>query len=418
MERTRSASTDTGQSTRTYVETDVYYGDPRYTWDRNTTHFGDTYDTEMTDVVIPDYHKRSSNGEIFNNPLSQTKVYETESTGTIDRKFLRLSYHFMRKLWADIGRTHEGQIASSWILGSPSSSTMPDQPEVDVGSVNALAITRAHSNVDVSSAAILATLGESNKTLIELKRAFIKAIKIFKAIKRADVKYFYRLNKSPKELANLYMSYRYGLRPIMYDISNIMAALNVDHTQKLDRYTFRGRHSKSKTVTGDPVLSLSDNYSKVYWKGTRSTTVEARAGVLASVDCSNRLTDFGLHQPIEAAWELVPFSFIVDWFFNVGDTIASWTPNYGIKNLASWCVTTITEVSTTEVDHVEMVADPSYYTSACYANFDGCKRERKAITKTRQPNPKRSILPSLNVRLDGLKILDLAIIIKQIMSNR
>jgi hypothetical protein len=41
-------------------------------------------------------------------------------------------------------------------------------------------------------------------------------------------------------------------------------------------------------------------------------------------------------------WEVVPYSFVVDWFFNVGDWIQAFTPAPGITPLRNWA-TVITQ---------------------------------------------------------------------------
>jgi hypothetical protein len=44
--------------------------------------------------------------------------------------------------------------------------------------------------------------------------------------------------------------------------------------------------------------------------------------------------DFGLTELPLTAWELVPFSFVVDWFVNIGDWLEALTPKLGIKILS------------------------------------------------------------------------------------
>lgn len=39
----------------------------------------------------------------------------------------------------------------------------------------------------------------------------------------------------------------------------------------------------------------------------------------------------GLTNPASIAWELVPFSFVVDWFGTVGEFLASWTDFDGLE---------------------------------------------------------------------------------------
>jgi hypothetical protein len=61
-------------------------------------------------------------------------------------------------------------------------------------------------------------------------------------------------------------------------------------------------------------------------------TVKVRANILYEID--NR-QHFGLsfqEIPI-AVWELLPYSFVADWFFNIGDYVQAITPKPGVKLL-------------------------------------------------------------------------------------
>jgi hypothetical protein len=42
---------------------------------------------------------------------------------------------------------------------------------------------------------------------------------------------------------------------------------------------------------------------------------------------------FTFGNPLEVAWEVTPFSFIVDWGFNVGDTLSSLDALKGVDNI-------------------------------------------------------------------------------------
>lgn len=46
-----------------------------------------------------------------------------------------------------------------------------------------------------------------------------------------------------------------------------------------------------------------------------------------------RLEQFGLANPTAVAWELVPFSFVADWFVGIGDYLAAQTALLGLEVL-------------------------------------------------------------------------------------
>lgn len=45
----------------------------------------------------------------------------------------------------------------------------------------------------------------------------------------------------------------------------------------------------------------------------------------------HRATTLGLTNPAAIAWELVPFSFVVDWFIPIGNFLNSWTDFLGLR---------------------------------------------------------------------------------------
>jgi hypothetical protein len=49
---------------------------------------------------------------------------------------------------------------------------------------------------------------------------------------------------------------------------------------------------------------------------------------------TNTLSSLGLTNPLNVAWELVPFSFVVDWFIPIGDFFNGLIPPQGISNVS------------------------------------------------------------------------------------
>lgn len=108
------------------------------------------------------------------------------------------------------------------------------------------------------------------------------------------------------------------------------------------RHTARSWHAeefdkleKSETKTW--------TWSTSNYKHTYSGNVVARAGVLYDFQFSLG-TSFGLHlhEVPSTLWELVPGSFVWDWWFNTGKYIRAITPKIGVRTLASWVRVTAT----------------------------------------------------------------------------
>jgi hypothetical protein len=48
------------------------------------------------------------------------------------------------------------------------------------------------------------------------------------------------------------------------------------------------------------------------------------------------LESAGLVNPLSIAWELLPWSFVVDWFIPVGNTLEAMTAGYGLNDNGGW----------------------------------------------------------------------------------
>lgn len=371
----------------------------------------------MTDIVTPQFHKLSGEGKIFNNPMTIERSSYFESMARFELKLLRKQYvfepHEAGTAQGITGNHWNGYMAASYKLGSPASATYCELPELDIDACKSRAITQAHANITFSQARMLETLGEGKETIRGLASIFKRVIKIYKALKRLDLKAL-KKEISLKQLQDRYMEARYTLRPLIYEASMIHAAYTAP-LMKGNRHTFRGYDAVEGSYENLHVLA-NEGSSYHYWVShTCQRKVEARAGVLVSVERVTAPMLWGLDQPIETLWELTPFSFIADWFWNIGQTISSFTPTAGTKELASWVVLTDTREYLKWVDDCTMMADPENYNHGCSIIFTDSKIGATIKTVERIVQPSRSFIPRFKLRLNALKLLDLAIILKSLI---
>lgn len=209
------------------------------------------------------------------------------------------------------------------------------------------------------------------------------------------------------------MEVRYGLRPLYYDILGVMKL-----TQEPSglRTTFRGHESDSNSVSDSWTgpCTLANTYITVNRKS--SISLDIRAGVLTEGFDQTLWRRMGVSLIAESAWELVPFSFIADWFGNFGSLISSWVPKPGIVEKASWFT------AETAIHQTVSVSLAGTYNQQLSFNFrrgsvskietesSGFSGMNYKFTsyKTRYPNPPRPSLPHISVNLNPQKLLDLA----------
>lgn len=116
-----------------------------------------------------------------------------------------------------------------------------------------------------------------------------------------------------------WLEYRYGWLPLIHSIWDAAETLRRDTTAKL--ITVKARSSVTvfnKSVTG------TGTYQDP--KGTVSISQNARVEYALRFELPQgyKLADWTSLNPLGIAWELVPFSFVADWFVNVSQQLSLW----------------------------------------------------------------------------------------------
>lgn len=132
-----------------------------------------------------------------------------------------------------------------------------------------------------------------------------------------------------KAAARRYLEYVYGWKPLMQDIFNLV---QLAKKQGVDPLLIRG--------TGKSVRSyqLEQNYSfgwSANFKGSGSETHTVRCSIYAYVDPEwatlRALNQLGLLNPASLAWELVSYSFVVDWVIPIGSLLNAMSATVGLS---------------------------------------------------------------------------------------
>jgi len=409
-ERTRSKSKTAGADSYSAVTVLKYNGTVTQTVPEGSgSFFRYSEDTEMIDTVTPGFKNLSRQGKIVNNAMRKTTVNRVLAKGNCAYSFHNVAD--TRYTGVTSGTFHPP--------GYWSSSFLPDPVANDLESLKAQAITSAWSRANPSETDSLVSLMELDDTVVGLVRIFLKLQKIVSYVRR---KKWQRLKEliTLREMTNVWMEARYGIRPLYYDALKIINAYHKMSTLRPIRRTSRGRASETE-ICADTVgtLTLTQEYSGLWfesvWDRTTRSTITARAGVLADYRPTlEQLWGLSLDSVPRSAWEVVPLSFVIDWFINLGDVITSLTPVENREVLASWVTVTHTlEQSMFGQDIKSVTGCPAYpYALTDIGGYSGTAI-KTTISKVRTPNPDRPWLPSIRFKLDVLKLIDLLIIIKQ-----
>lgn len=153
------------------------------------------------------------------------------------------------------------------------------------------------------------------------------------ALKRGNWKQFKKhlgLSKTLKkpgahkfeDIPGLWLEYSFGWVPLYSDIYTIL-----NKTFEPPSLKVKAVHKSDRTID---IHRRSNTYDQVGIK-TYKTRVTCTADVQVDVPALAAISQYGLNNPAAVAWELVPYSFVVDWFLPVGDYIEQMGATAGLK---------------------------------------------------------------------------------------
>lgn len=291
----------------------------------------------MYDIVTPGFQRRKARGEVYFNPMSHFRESYTSGGGqgwyTRNNSVTCSSngQHEVYKVDSDIYPAFACRRLN--LAGSDRVPAVPVASNSDVSDMVAEATTACLSNIASGDANYWETIAEYRESLDIIHNSLSEANKILSG----------GLARKLKGATNAYLLARYGFRPLVGDIQ---AAIKHMRTQEhWDRRTARGFSSHSFQNTGSMTTQVG------VYKVTSSIhdvdTVVVRAMSLDEFLVS-RASELGINFKNLATlpWELIPYSFVADYFANVGDYLKAIMPTPGVRNLGSCVVIDRTVVST------------------------------------------------------------------------
>lgn len=192
----------------------------------------------------------------------------------------------------------------------------------------------------------LATLGQTSRMLISPIRSFTDLAKAYhrlpfttdgrgKVIPWAELaRKSYRdliRGGTPARLADKYLEYVYGFKPLMQDIYEISEMLKESARHPL---LLNSRGSASRTTSTSELYERNTSArQEEYWSDIVSeskTRVTLWAKLKDEYALTRTLNQLGLLNPASLVWELVPFSFVIDWALPIGPVLNAMTAPAGL----------------------------------------------------------------------------------------
>lgn len=238
-----------------------------------------------------------------------------------------------------LGQKYVGVVGASRFSGEDhfNGAISVSDAQVDNEGLGNLSLIRARNNLKGNSINLGVAFGERNATARLLGDTTIAIAKSFSSLRRGDVRGAMRYlgirpgAREPRgsSVPKKWLEMQYGWKPLLMDVHGAVDAL-------------RKRDSRDWAVTVKGHARSLNSYRYVLplpapdFAGANVTArVEKRALTRIDAFPSNEaiisLSSLGITNPALIAWELVPFSFVVDWALPIGDWLNSLDATLGFE---------------------------------------------------------------------------------------
>lgn len=186
-----------------------------------------------------------------------------------------------------------------------------------------------------------------------------------------------------------WLQYRYAIVPTMLDIFGAVEALEKRDNGHYDRYrvTVRGKSSKrlegpknleSRKISFGRYYAVNGQWVQTLTKMTYGARVRYDAKLVNPLYLS--LSEAGVVNPLEVAWEATTLSFVADWALSVGDFCAAIDATLPYEFIGG-----------SETTYVDWAANTTYYGPVTIVEHSGpathFQFQRKAVDSFPWPDP-------------------------------
>lgn len=296
----------------------------------------------------------------------------------------------------------------------------PPSLTADLTVMKQIALAKCYAKVNAAPVLGGEILSDLDKTLSMFRRPFQGATKLLTKMERTRGKRLSRISNLGKKSGNYarataesWLEHRYGWTPVLMDMDTItMACYKVRNQWDRQYLVVRAEEKTSRDATTS-IFRVALDGSLSGWLATGSVQssqqMKAAAGIIfdhkgqTTADHVQNLLGLRPSDAPATIWETIPYSFVVDWFVNVGDWIQAITPVPGINIRGKW-VTSVEQFSGS-YSGTCIIPDA---VSSCSGEITGSAGSSlvKTSTVTRDTKPVLTNTPVLKVK--SLSILQQA----------
>lgn len=343
----------------------------------------EAFQKKMRDGVPKKVRKRNKGIDPEWHPFSQVQTFDTGTLGTWTTNWRQWFYGspIQGKYWYSGDIT---QVVDLVANGGWPTSNLTEMTSKALAAADSIALNRFHdklSGEQVHLGQVIAERAQSIGLLANSVARLVNFLRYFtpKASLRAVTGLLSK--RGGRQVADDYLAFKFGAEPLMGDVKGAAEAVAHLLVDKLDTNTLKVTGSANKVEEN----TFSFVRNGMTYVATQRVSVNVRYVCEYGLDnvLSREMSKLGLINPAEIIWEVVPWSFVVDWVLPVGNYIRHLTSDIGVVYRRGTRSERV--VSTTTVKLIHNGVDPNtpaYWNSEQWDDFNW-QRTRGTTSKVR-----------------------------------
>lgn len=305
---------------------------------------------ERTWVRTPNFAKLKKLKRLPTQPYSYSRVTDTKLVGTHQVSIVMAS-------------SKQSQTTTTWgtidgyFFVNPSEGLSPissaREAQLDASAINDLLLEAKGMKVNLAQA-----YAERQQTVNLLGDAAIRIAEALKQCRKGNVvkagialgvkfsrktRRVARNHLAAEDVGSAWLAMQYGWKPLLSDVYGSAETLAQSKTIQL-----KSRISRTKKLHATTLLPLVKGSFSGNQHVVEDLTIKYTCRFSSYGSVLPTLTQVGLTNPLLIAWELMPWSFVIDWFIPIGSYISSLDATLGL-NFIDGGRTVVRDRKTTDV---------------------------------------------------------------------
>lgn len=215
------------------------------------------------------------------------------------------------------------------------------------------------------------------------------------------------------EIGGIWLEAQYGLIPTLSTIHDLVTQSYVRAGNSLALKTPAGRD-----ITASNVVDSRSSSTEANSRTTAVTKSSYRCKICGSYTPSNSYLEVASRlsslNPLSIAWELLPFSFVIDWFYDVGGYLrmAETALISNLGTFAGYMTTTSRHETTVTIDRFGKDRYDYTYGGSESATTISCFKNRVLLSRLPYPDP-----PKFRADLGSGRLLNAAALLSQFIKR-